>query len=490
MSSVLVRGLPRWVPRPAPRPLAVERRRGRRVARGLRSPWGVRRTAVLTVSLGCAALVAAFATSAYLVVRSELVEQREQAALGQAYVDAAAVRDGLRIADAQVGGVVAEASLPADADIHVVRGGEVFSSSSLPTRGLEPVPGPVQAAAEDGGVARAWAQAPDGPVLAVGIALPAVDAQFYEVAGAGELEDALTTLRAVLGGCALAGAVGGALLGRWVAGALVAPLREVSGTAARIAGGELGTRVPATDDPDLVTIVASINSMVDVLEERISAEARFTADVSHELRSPLTTLVTSVDVLQRRRDELSERSQRALDLVGAELVRFRATLEDLLVLGRFDAGASAMVRVPTDAAVLVQQTLAASGRPASLLSVAGGAAGSLMVDVDRQMVSRALVNLLVNADLHGDGVTGVRVGASGAAVLVSVDDAGPGVPDGESGRIFERFARAGSRQSLPGSGLGLSLVDETLRAHGGAVWAERSPAGGARFVMRLPAGRA
>ncbi len=488
MSLLLARRAPRSGAPRSPRPAAVARRRGRRVSRRPRSPWGVRRAAVLAISLGSAALVAGFATSAYLVVRAELLAQREQTALGQAYVDAASVREGLLTAGAEVGDVLAAASPPADADVLVVRGGEVFSSSL--TRGLESVPEQVQDAARGGGVAQAWARAPDGPVLAVGIALPAVDAQLYEVARVGELEATLTTLRAVLAGCALAGAVGGALLGRWVAGALVGPLRDVSSTAARIAGGELGTRVPATDDPDLVAIVASINSMVDVLEERIDTEARFTADVSHELRSPLTTLVTSVGVLQRRRGELSERSQRALDLVDAELVRFRATLEDLLVLGRFDAGASAMVRVPTDAVVLARQTLASTGRPEGLLSGPGRDGDALVVDVDRQMVSRALVNLLDNADLHGQGVVAVQVRGSGSAVLVMVDDDGPGVPDGESGRIFERFARAGSRQARPGSGLGLSLVDETLRAHHGTVWAERSPSGGARFVMKLPASRA
>ena len=104
-------------------------------------------------------------------------------------------------------------------------------------------------------------------------------------------------------------------------------------------------------------------------------------------------------------------------------------------------------------------------------------------------MARALVNLLDNADRHGEGLRAVSVQRSGAAVLVRVDD-GPGVPDGESGQIFQRFARAGSRHSLPGSGLGLSLVDETVRADGGAVWAERAPGGGARFVVKLPGSRA
>ena len=426
-------------------------------------------------------------------MRDDLISQREQAVTGRAFLDASSTRDGLLTAGAQVGAVIAASAPPADADVLVVRSGQVFSSSL--THGIETVPAQVRAAVADGSAARGWGRTADGPVVAVGVPLPAVDAEFYEVSRASDLESTLTTLRAVLGVLALATAVGGALLGRWVAGRVVAPLRKVARTAARIAGGELGTRVPATDDPDMVAIVASINSMVDALNERIDAEARFTADVSHELRSPLTTLVTSVGVLQRRREELTERSRRALDLVASEVVRFQSTLEDLLALGRFDAGATPGVRVPTDVGVLVEQALVTSGRSAGALTVAGtggrgggagGDDGDLVVDVDRAQVARALVNLFDNADRHGEGLRAVRAQRSGAAVLVLVDDDGPGVPDGESGRIFQRFARAGSRHSLPGSGLGLSLVDETVRAHGGAVWAERAPGGGARFVVKLP----
>lgn len=441
---------------------------------------------MLVVSLGSAARVAAFATSAYLVVRDDLVSQREQTVTDHALLDATSVRDGLLTAGAQVGAVIADTAPPAESDVLVVRDGEVFSSSL--THGVDTVPAAVRAAVADGAVARGWSRTADGPVVAVGVPLPAVGVQFYEVSRAGDLESTLNTLRAVLAVCALATAVGGALLGRWVAGRVVAPLRQVALTAARIAGGELGTRLPATEDPDLVTIVGSINSMVDALGERIDAEARFTADVSHELRSPLTTLVTSVGVLERRREELSPRSRQALDLVGAELSRFRATLEDLLALGRFDAGASPGVRVPTDAGVLAERTLVTSGRSPALLRV-DASGGGLLVEVDRPQVARALVNLFDNADRHGEGLRAVVVERSGAAVLVRVDDDGPGVPDGESGRIFERFARAGSRRCLPGSGLGLSLVDETVRSHDGTVWAERAPGGGARFVVKLPGAR-
>jgi signal transduction histidine kinase len=99
---------------------------------------------------------------------------------------------------------------------------------------------------------------------------------------------------------------------------------------------------------------------------------------------------------------------------------------------------------------------------------------------------RALLNLFDNADLHGGGLTAVEVLAWGGSARVLVDDRGEGVPPEERERIFERFARAGSRGSRTGTGLGLSLVAETARTHGGAAWCEASPGGGARFVLSLP----
>ncbi len=101
-------------------------------------------------------------------------------------------------------------------------------------------------------------------------------------------------------------------------------------------------------------------------------------------------------------------------------------------------------------------------------------------------MNRALVNLFDNADRHGDGLVAVSVLGNGGWVLVNVDDAGSGVPPDERTRIFERFVRGGSRGSRPGTGLGLSLVAETLRAHDGLVRCVEVPSGGARFVVRLP----
>ena len=225
--------------------------------------------------------------------------------------------------------------------------------------------------------------------------------------------------------------------------------------------------------------------MVEALEERIQRDARFAADLGHELRSPLTTLVASVQIIQRRRDDLPERTRRAVDLVSTELDRFQRTLEDLLELGRLDAGVRGQVLTRVDAGELVRVTLTQSHRSPDLLDIDGADLG---IDVDKQQLSRSVVNLLDNADRHGRGVAAVRVRRVRDHVRIDVDDHGPGVPDAERERIFERFVRGGSRGSLPGSGLGLSIVAETVQSHGGQVWCEDAPGGGARFRVELPAG--
>ncbi|NAZ88100.1 HAMP domain-containing protein [Kineococcus sp. T90] len=445
-----------------------------------RSP-GLRAGVTLSFTLGASALATLAALGTHAVTREHLLDQRERSALRQVFADASSVRDGLRTAGLPPGDVLAAVSPPDGSDLLVRRQGRWYSSSL--EVGAADVPAGLREAVGSGSAAVAWSRVDGRPVLAVGVPLPAVDAQYYEISGTGELARTLDAVRAALAAFALSTAAGGALLGVWASGRAVAPLHAVARTAARIAGGEPGTRLPPTDDPDLTTIVGSFNSMVDALEEQIQREARFSADVSHELRSPLTTLTTSVALLQRRREELPPRSQRALDLVSRELERFARTLDDLLELGRLESGAGARERVRVDAAVLARQALDGSGREA----VPVRASGAAPVRVDAQQLGRALVNLFDNADRHGEGLVAVQVQRAGARVRVLVDDAGPGVPPAERQRVFERFARTGSRGSLPGSGLGLSLVAESVRAHDGAVRCTASPAGGARFVVELPA---
>ena len=227
------------------------------------------------------------------------------------------------------------------------------------------------------------------------------------------------------------------------------------------------------------------------METRITRDARFSSDVSHELRSPLMTLRASIDVMQHRREELPERTRQALDLLNDEVIRFENLVQDLLDLSRSDSGP--MQNDLVNIEELVRATLASSEATTSF-EVSPNAQGALVMG-DKRRLAQVLDNLLRNAEKYGDGPTRITVSSAGKNIEIGVEDSGPGVAPSERELIFERFTRgaaARKRGAGDGAGLGLALVDEHARRHGGTARVEGKPDGdsGARFVVTLPkAGR-
>jgi two-component system, OmpR family, sensor histidine kinase MtrB len=447
-------------------------------------PRGLRARIVLAFAVGALLVSAVLVATTFLLARNYLLGQRESAVTRQAFADANVLASRLSTAGSEVGDELVDLVPSGGADVVVHSAGSWYSSRL--DVGARDVPGRLQELVAGGSAGTARISTPSGPHLVVGVPVVAADLQFYEVAPLVELQSSLRTLTAVLGAGALAATVAGALFGAWASRRVVQPLEQVAGAATRIAGGELGIRLPPTEDPDLLAIVASFNSMVDALATRIERDARFVGDVSHELRSPLTSLVTSVEVLGTRRGELSDRGRLAFELVEAELGRFRRMLDDLLELARSDGTAPADTGTPVSLSALVREVLAHRGCAPDLLHA--DADEDTTVRGDKTRLERAVTNLLDNADRHAGGAVEVRVERRGASVLVLVDDAGPGVPPAERERVFERFARGprAARRSLPGVGLGLAIVEETAAGHGGAAWVSDSPAGGARFTLAVP----
>ncbi|HEY0645776.1 MAG TPA: HAMP domain-containing sensor histidine kinase [Nocardioides sp.] len=413
--------------------------------------------------------------------RHLLLDQRERTALRQAYADAALVRDGLSTSGTGVSEALGAVTPPAGASMYVHRDGQWYSSS-LDQSG-ETLTAVVRPTVEDGSVGLGWTDRTDPHAVVVGIPLAAVDATYYEVAVARELDATLHTLAVALAVGAAVTTLAGAALGRVASRRVLAPLHDVTAAATDIAAGDLERRLGETDDPDLSALVHSFNRMVTALHERIERDARFASDVSHELRTPLTTLTTSLAILERARG-LSPQHLSAVGLMADELARFRQALEDLLALGRLEAGIDEAALVPTGPAELARHALVASGCPDQV--VTGDSARRRTVLVDRPQMVRALVNLIRNAEIHGGGLAEFRIDATDTHVDFTVRDRGPGVPMDERQRIFERFARSGGAKAGTGSGLGLSLVAETVSRHGGEVWCDGIPGHGAEFVVRLP----
>jgi signal transduction histidine kinase len=193
-----------------------------------------------------------------------------------------------------------------------------------------------------------------------------------------------------------------------------------------------------------------------------------------------------------RRDELPERGQAALDLLVADVARFSSLVEDLLEISRYDAGAVRIMRDQLRVAEFVEQAVRASTLARSPIHV-DPRCTTTTLSGDRRRLARVVANLIDNARLHGGGSASVHVCPaedSNSHVWIAVEDAGEGIVDTDADRIFERFSRgvgASKRGASEGAGLGLALVREHVRLHGGRVWAESRRDGepGARFVVEL-----
>jgi two-component system sensor histidine kinase MtrB len=465
---------------------------------------GARITAVF--GLGALVLSVLLGGISYFTVRHFLLAGRETAAQTQAFSNASLVRSQLESGAKPTqypsllgqidSGTVAHSVLYHRSKAYV--SSLSVNASSIPTQLRHEVLSVGTAATQTYRTAAGTAE------IAVGVPVPSVQADYFEVFDLSDLDHTLRVLGLTLFGAGAVTTVLGFALGRFASRRLLRPLADVSEAAGAIAGGELDTRLDIeAADPDLVGFTTSFNAMVDQLQERIEREARFNSDVSHELRSPLTTLGAAVGVLETDRDLLPARSQRALQLLSDDLRRFQRMVSDLLEMSRADAGSTDLFMEEVNVAELVQRSVETgighmdSRRHGTPDVVVDPQVDRWRVGVDKRRFERVMVNLMENADHYGGGVTTIAVGpgagsiadGSSSRVEVTVDDAGPGIDQAERTKVFERFYRgsaSGRRGTGTGTGLGLALVAEHMHVMHGDVRVESSPDGGARFVLSLP----
>lgn len=441
----------------------------------------------VTFGLGALALSATMAGITYLAARQVVLNERQTAILRQAYVNASLIRSSLRSPSPDITQLLGSVdTLPGSLSVLERRGQWYATSISLGESAI-----PVELRSEVVSGTPAWQRFSLGgtPELVVGVPVPSVDAAYFEVFSLAEVSRTLRILAITLGAAALITTVAGVITGRWASGRALRPLAEVSRAAETIAGGRLDTRLLAAQDAELSALAGSFNRMTDALQERIEREARFTSDVSHELRSPLTTLSSALGILESHRHELPARSRQALDLLSAELRRFDRMVDDLLEISRVDTGSAELSLDEVEVGELVRQAAAAAGAGAVSLEVDDAVAGRRLL-VDKRRFERVVANLVDNAAQYAGGVSRIALEPAPGGVRLVVADRGPGVAPAERERIFERFYRgqvSGQRGGNDGSGLGLSLVAEHVRLHGGRVWVEDGLGGENRFVVELPA---
>jgi heavy metal sensor kinase len=284
-----------------------------------------------------------------------------------------------------------------------------------------------------------------------------------------------------------------ALGGWWLARRSLRPIEHITSTAAAIGVDGLHERVPVWRSNDEVAHLArTFNTMLDRIQHGVEEQQRLIADTSHELRSPLATMRSELDV-SLRNDELSAAAREVLLSARDEVDAMSRTVGDLLTLAAFDGGGVALRREDTDLAALAGAVAAALEPAARRRDVTIERAGpSVVAPADPVRLGHALRNIVENAiEFSPPGGT-VRIATSlaGANGRLTIEDEGPGVPHGLRERIFDRFYRVDPSRSRAtgGSGLGLAITREIVAAHGGSVSAEDRPHASA-FVVDVPGAR-
>lgn len=458
--------------------------------RRLWSRLGLRARITGLYALGGLLLSLTIALSTLTLARQNLVEDREERTFSIAVRNAQRVENGLG----------AETEIE---DVGVLLDNLTITEGSFPllqvgdaTRALDQafdadaVPSSLRELVEAGNAGRMRVRVNGRPLIVTGIPIPDTAAAYYEAAATDDVEDVLNTLGIIVLGVGAAAILLSAALGSWASRRALTPLGEVRLAAESLAAGELDTRLDPPADADLASLTASFNGMARSLEDRIERDARFASEVSHELRSPLMTLNASVEVLNNNRDSMTERNQTALDLLTDDVTRFTALVEDLLEISRYDVGTASLRAEPIDLVEFVRQSVDHS--PYDVV-IDVGALQYLVVAGDKRRLAQVVANLVDNAAKYGAGETRVVVGREDDFAIIAVEDEGPGVPEAERGVIFDRFSRGsagGRRGHGTGSGLGLALVAEHVRLHGGEIWVDERLDGreGARFTVRIPIG--
>ena len=290
-----------------------------------------------------------------------------------------------------------------------------------------------------------------------------------------------------------------ALGARRIIGISLKPLTTVEETAEAFARGDFSARLPeARNDTEVGRLTSALNQMLGRIEESFSARVasenrlrRFVADASHELRTPLTAIRGFAELHRQGAIQGEAKTSELIRRIEQESIRMSSLVEDLLLLARLDQSRE-MEREPVDLKTLIEEsvTSAQAAGPDHPISLALPD-DDLFVLGDSHRIHQVISNLLANARTHTPTGTPITVTAhqDESGTRISVADEGPGLSPEDQNRIFERFYRADPsrvRNGGEGSGLGLSIVDAVMKAHGGSVSVTSELGKGATFTLFFP----
>ena len=289
-----------------------------------------------------------------------------------------------------------------------------------------------------------------------------------------------------------------ALSARWIIAIGLRPLEKVEDTAEAIAAGDLSARLPAAKpNTEVGRLTTSLNTMLGRIEEsfavRMASEnklRRFVADASHELRTPLTAIRGFAELHRQGAVVGEDKTKELITRIEKESIRMSTLVEDLLLLARLDQSRE-LISDPVDLNTLITEVVASAraAGPDHPIEVNLGES-EIFVLGDSLRIHQVIANLLANARTHTPVGTKIVITAEQGIneTIISVSDNGPGLSQEDQERIFERFYRADParvRNSIEGSGLGLSIVDAVMTAHGGYVSVKSKLGEGSTFTLHF-----
>ena len=289
-----------------------------------------------------------------------------------------------------------------------------------------------------------------------------------------------------------------AMAARWIIALGLKPLEAVEDTAEAIAAGDLSARLPAAKpDTEVGRLTTSLNTMLARIEESFTARLesenklrRFVADASHELRTPLTAIRGFAELHRQGAVVGEEKTKELINRIEKESVRMSSLVEDLLLLARLDQSRE-LAKEPVDLNTLITEAVASAraAGPNHPIEIKLEAS-EIFVLGDSERIHQVIANLLANARAHTPNGTQISITAMQGVseTTIAVSDNGPGLSKADQDRIFERFYRADPsrvRNSGEGSGLGLSIVDAVMKAHGGYVTVKSEVGQGATFTLHF-----
>ena len=444
--------------------------------------FGLRTRVALAFGLLSLIIAGAVSGATYSVARWYLLNQREDSAMTRAVLDSRSVDASLAADLAPVTALEQVPSVGTSQPMIQVQGVWYTSGVTVPPASLSA--SLLSTAAKDGGSQQRTTIGDEEYLL---VAIQLGTSVYVEVFPLRDLDLVLTIGGWLLVIQTLFAGIIGVFVGRYTFARIIRPLLRLGAGARRIASGEFSTRIQLMRDPDLDPIAASFNGMAESVQSRIKREQRFSANVSHELRSPLTAVVGTAELLERNLDDLPEREQRLIGTLHTQTARMSQMLLDLLEISRI-GNDDPLLKESVSVTTLCLDAVHVRGLPEDLIHIEDE--GDHLVTTDTRRFERIVGNLIDNANRHGGGVTAIRIARISHSdpehIVVAVEDAGPGIPVDEVPKLFEPFTRGEDAKETSGAGLGLAIAIEQAHLLDVELRVESVDPHGARFVMEIP----